>query len=289
MTFADFSARRPLFQTRPLGDGVTLITDLMGVGKYLIEGTQCAVLLDTGLGIGELAPVIAGLTSLPVKVYLTHGHVDHGGGVFDFDTVYVPEADTDLFAWQTTRQLRRDFAAAYEPQLLEICDLPEHMPWRDIQIQSCRPGDVIDLGGRSLTIVDLRGHTQGSVGYYDSQTGWLFAGDGCNNSTFLFLRESTSVADYRRTLCKLKSEWMPYITRFLICHGPYLDAPISMIDELIECCDRVLEGKGCKLPFVIPYIPFRNGTAYWASEGEDHRMNCDGAFGNLIYCADRKG
>ena len=283
MTFQDFAKTNPLFRAESLGEGITRITDVMDVNMYLIEGADRAVLLDTGLGIGELFPVVAAVTKLPVEVYLTHGHVDHGGGMYGFDSVYVTPEDRELLAWQTKPELRRDFAAAYNPELHEIEDLSEHIPYREMDIQLCRVGDVIDLGGRTLTIIDLCGHTRGSVGFFDSRTSTLFAGDGCNNSTFLFLRESSTVAEYRETLRRLKDEWLPKVKRILICHGPHLSVPLSLIDDLIECCSRVLRGDATKSQFLLPYKPFRNGVARWAAEGEDHRWDHDGKYGNLIY------
>lgn len=283
MLFCDFSRENRLFRVESLGDGVTHIKDVMDVSMYLVEGSDRAVLLDTGIGIGELAPIVAAITSLPVEVYLTHGHVDHGGGIYGFDSVHVTKADRELLEVHSKPELRQDFAAAYNPQLLEVDDLMAHMPFCDIEIKHCSVGDVIDLGGRDLEIVNLSGHTMGSVGFFDSQTSTLFAGDGCNNSTFLFLRESTTISQYRETLCHLKDVWMPRVRRILICHGPRLSAPISVIDDLIECCDRVLEGRATEETFVLPYEPFRNGIARWAVMGEDHRWDYDGRFGNLIY------
>ena len=105
MIFQDFAQKHSLFQIERLGDGITRITDVMDVNMYLIEGTDRAALLDAGLGIGELFPLIASITSLPVEVYLTHGHVDHGGGIYGFDSVYVTQEDRELLTWQTKPEL----------------------------------------------------------------------------------------------------------------------------------------------------------------------------------------
>ncbi|MGH7971324.1 MAG: MBL fold metallo-hydrolase, partial [Limisphaerales bacterium] len=46
-------------------------------------------------------------------------------------------------------------------------------------------GERIDIGGRSLTIYALPGHTAGSIVIFDKQTGDLFTGDafGSNSPT----------------------------------------------------------------------------------------------------------
>lgn len=283
MTFAEFAADTPLYRIFDRKDGITEIRDVMDVSCYLVQGTERAALLDTGLGIGSLRAITDRLTDLPVSVYLTHGHVDHGGGIYDYSSAFVPEKDIPLLGRQTAPALRLGFAAAYNPKLLTISDIRDHMPYgTDIRLYPLQPGQEIALGGRTLTAVSLRGHTQGSVGYFDSRTKTLFAGDGCNNATFLFLRESTSVEEYFQMLLALRKDWMPRIMRLCICHG-YFEIPLTTVDDLMECCESVLSGTDDAVAFEMPYAPFRNGKSFWANAGLDSRLTSDGKFGNLIY------
>ena len=55
--------------------------------SYLITGSEKALLVDTGLGMGNIRKVVEELTSLPVLVMNTHTHFDHIGGNALFDTV----------------------------------------------------------------------------------------------------------------------------------------------------------------------------------------------------------
>ena len=283
MTFRDFCSRREWLTTENLGDGIFLIKNPLGVEMYLVEGEEKAALLDTGLGIGDLAKTVRSLTEKPVEVYLTHGHVDHGGGIYGFDQAWIPEGDFELLKWHTKVDFRLDFASTYAPELKGIEDIRDYMPYRDdLKLRLIRPGDKIDLGNRTLTVVNLKGHTQGSVGYYDDKTKTLFAGDGCNNSTFLFLKESSTVAEYKEMLLCLQREWMSKVERIMICHG-YSQVPNRVVEDLLECCDRVLNGNGSNAEFIMPYAPLRNGVSLWAADGEDHRETVDGKFGNFIY------
>lgn len=285
MTFHEFCDRKEWFTTEDLGDGIHLIKNPLGVEMYLVEGEEKAALLDTGLGIGDLKKIVGSLTEKPVEVYLTHGHVDHGGGIYAFEEVYVPEGDLELLRWHTKVDFRLDFAGTYAPELREIEDIQNYMPYRaGMGVHTIRPGDRIELGNRTLTVVNLKGHTQGSVGYYDDRTRTLFAGDGCNNSTFLFLKESSTVAEYKEMLLALQKEWMPKVDRILICHK-YTQVPVHVVEDLLECCDMVLNGKGSKIKFIMPYAPLRNGTSLWAADGAEHRESVDGRFGNFIYHA----
>ena len=47
---------------------------------YLIIGTERALLVDTGIGIGNIRSVVETMTHLPYDVVNTHHHYDHVGG-----------------------------------------------------------------------------------------------------------------------------------------------------------------------------------------------------------------
>lgn len=74
--------REQFFTARRLPHGVTEITDLSGVHCFLVEGQEKALLVDTMTGLRGLRDFVTGLTDLPVEVVLTHGHMDHAGGVW---------------------------------------------------------------------------------------------------------------------------------------------------------------------------------------------------------------
>lgn len=59
--------------------------------SYLITGREKALLVDTGLGMGNIRQVVEQLTSLAVVVMNTHTHFDHIGRNALFDTVYAPD------------------------------------------------------------------------------------------------------------------------------------------------------------------------------------------------------
>ena len=56
--------------------------------SYLILGDKKAVLLDTGLGIGDMKRLVCELTNLAVVVLNSHTHFDHLGDNHQFDTMY---------------------------------------------------------------------------------------------------------------------------------------------------------------------------------------------------------
>lgn len=274
------------FEVTDLGQGIFCLKDLSTVEMYLVVGSERAALLDTGTGVGDLAAQVQALTDKPVEVFLTHGHVDHAGGIYAFDRIHVSEADRPLLKTNADPAMRRAFADFVgQATGVHPWTAADFAPARPIQVLPVAPGDMIDLGGRSLTVVDLAGHTRGSVGYVDSATATLFAGDGCNNSTFLFLPESTGVAAYRQTLARLKREWGGRLRRMMICHD-FTEVPLECIDEVIACCDSVLADADAREPFVFAFEPLKCEHSAWAAAGGAARR--DGKFGNVAYDLERK-
>lgn len=47
---------------------------------YWWFGTECAVLIDTGLGVSDIKSVVDSLASLPVLVIIMHIYWEHSGG-----------------------------------------------------------------------------------------------------------------------------------------------------------------------------------------------------------------
>lgn len=128
--------------------------------SYLITGSEKALLVDTGLGMGNIRKVVEELTSLPVIVMNTHTHFDHIGGNALFDTVYAPdhpEARRRLSAGATAAELA-----------VEVTEGSNARPWPRAltrPLHHCplclypgAEGTVFDLGGwklRSSTPPDI--------------------------------------------------------------------------------------------------------------------------------------
>lgn len=137
--------------------------------SYLIVGTQRALLFDTGPGVRNIAPVVAALTPLPVLALPSHLHFDHVGNLERFSDVALP----DLPALR--RQVR---GGRFRFGFYQYLGFTEGFRRPSLPVtQWIEPDSQIDLGGRSLRLLSVPGHTPESVVLFEAGANRLFAGD----------------------------------------------------------------------------------------------------------------
>ena len=93
---------------------------------YLVEGGDCALLIDSILGMGNLKAFCETLTDKPILVANTHSHSDHVGGNFHFDHCFMP--DRDIRSFQDSIGIKKEQVVemAKEMALPEYKDLIEN-------------------------------------------------------------------------------------------------------------------------------------------------------------------
>ena len=263
------------FTAQRLPDGVTEITDLSGVHCFLVEGRDKALLIDTMTGLRGLPAFVATLTDLPVEVALTHGHMDHAGGVFEFGRCYIHPADIPMLDGRTLPA-----RVGYVRGQLPPGEAPEASAFVSdgpVEFVPLKAGDKLDLGGRALEVLHVPGHTRGSLCYLDTASGDFFAGDACNNNTLLMMDVSATIEEYLEALLALK-ERQGDIRRFYLFHGPSLQDK-SCIDDNIQCCRDILAGTDDRVP-----VDFLGRPGYLAKERTPGTFSRkDGRFGNIVY------
>ncbi len=207
----------------PIRENVTLIDDAGEATCYLICGKDRALLVDTANGEEDLRPVVRSITDLPVTVVNTHGHPDHIFGNQYFDHAHLHPADLPM------AQSFIDGPFEINPK-----DFP---PFKMMQV-----GDVFDLGGVKLEVVDLKGHTPGSIGLLDRKARLLYTGDAINTHLWMQLECSLPIAALRETLLTFRKEHGGDFD--FILHGHAREPlPASWLDALIVGCDELLAGQ----------------------------------------------
>lgn len=131
---------------------------------YLLEGTDKALLIDTGYGAGNLRACVEKLTDKPVMVVNTHYHPDHSAGNGEFEEVMLSGG------WEI------DAPSVSTPGLIPF-DISK-LPYPDYKKVIIKGGDIIDLGDRKITVIDVKpAHCNSSLFFYDEANGMIFVGD----------------------------------------------------------------------------------------------------------------
>lgn len=231
-----------LYNVKKIANKVWLIVD-NGINLYLVEGEKKALLIDTGWGIGNLSEVVSKLTTLPLVVINTHGHIDHTSGNNQFKGVYINDKDISLIERYDDSEARTNAL-----KRLSTYELPEDFSeksWVNAKmsiVEGLNDQKTIDLGERIIDIIEVPGHTPGSVCLYDRNEMLLFSGDTASTATInLCFKESKSVETYLQSLKKLVG--ISYkITNVLPSHGETL-LKARILLELSSLAEKIVSGE----------------------------------------------
>jgi hydroxyacylglutathione hydrolase len=233
------------FRTRQLDPRTWVIDDRGQDLIYLACGEERCLLIDTGWGVGDLPALVASLSSLPVIVVNTHGHPDHTFGNGQFAEVHVPAAD--LFMVQTPPPIERrqwissDLLPKPLPAGFDVATWASNVP----ELVPIADGHRFELGGRTLEVVALPGHSAGSICLLDREARTLFTGDSILAGVhWLHLDESLPLSEYHAALERIRG-LSDQFDDLLPGHGSPESVPLSkkVLEALIDGVAAVLSGE----------------------------------------------
>lgn len=223
------------FAREAVAPGITriwepFISPLMQANVWHVRGREADLVVDAGMGPGDLAATLDGwgLGGRPRLLAVTHCHADHSGGASRFWPRAVHRAEAGLLTaprpwrpllvadysadYQKYFRLEADGEGQAESATYVVTALPA--PGFDpagytvtpasptLQLQD---GDVMDLGDRLLRVLHLPGHSPGSIGLWDEAEGALYSGDVVYDTGLLLDElEGSSIPDYIDSLLRLR-------------------------------------------------------------------------------------
>lgn len=223
------------------------------VNIYVVEGKDSTLIIDTGFGSGDIKSYIQTLTKLPLIIVNTHGHGDHTGGNRQFSKVYLHPDDFYMVG-----------AGGRKMAAMMMIDKPDGKakPSGDAPAKSgsvtyipIREGHVFDLGGRKLEVIEVPGHTHGSIVLLDKENKILFAGDNTNSIVWLFLGDCYPLEVYLKSLEKVQKRIDDYN---IVMPGHNTPLEKTYISEQIGAVKSILDGT-CK-PFHYDHPSNRSGA-----------------------------
>ena len=213
----------------------------------LIVGSHHALLFDTGYGFGSLKDVVEGITDKPLYVVNSHGHVDHACGNQQFGGAYIHELDMTLAVEHNGREMRMAELETAEVPL--DFDMEAYLSLGTGVLTPVGEGHTFDLGGLTLEVVHLPGHTAGSIGLWCPERKLLWVGDAMNCFVWLFLPEAQSLDTYIETLHKAAS--LPF-THMLQSHEPR-PVPKRKLWDYLDLAEHLDFESGTPVPAPLGY------------------------------------
>lgn len=256
------------FKVIKMEDDIYRICEPQNIYTTVVLGKEKALVIDTGHGFGNVKNIIEEITDLPLVVVNTHSHLDHVGGNYNFDEVYINFKELPNYYYN---QKEKDLMVKSFEKLLKNKGI--HM-WPDEfdkenflttttkKFLSLEDHQIIDLGDRKIELIEVPGHTIGHMTFLDHKTGILFSGDAVSTSLWLYYENGITLEKYCKNLDGLKK--YP-IKGFLSAHVQKI-LPLRLLDVLQETI-KERDPKKSKI-FVHP----RNGQQALIYKKEDEEL-----------------
>ncbi len=184
-----------------------------GVRFFVLEGTEKALMIDSGMNTPDAGEIAGTVTSKALELLNTHADRDHTAGNGAFDRFYMSPAEEENY--------RATGGAG--------TILPLH------------EGQIIDPGNRPLEIIEIPGHTPGSVAILDINRRVLISGDSVQDGNIFMFGKFRNLKEYVPSMKKL----LKYASRFDSIYPSHGSIPVDpdIIPKLIEDAEQILAGK----------------------------------------------
>ena len=220
---------------------------------FLIIGEKKAVTIDCATGVKDYLACVRKLTDLPLDLIVTHAHVDHIGGRGQFDKMYLSEKDEPIIK-DVTVSSRKGYVLLMKLlgfKVLKSKEMKFDKVKTEPELCFLKEGDVIDLGGRTLSVFETPGHTLGSLSFLLNEGKILFTGDVINPQCLMFLKHAATLEVMKQTCKKIlaiqgyDTLWASHLSTALTKHDA--ERAIATIEKAQKLGNRIL-----------PWIAFAN-------------------------------
>lgn len=184
-----------------------------GVRFFLLAGNRKALLIDSGMQVHNARELAEKLTDLPIELINTHCDMDHIASNCEFSVVYMNPAETVNYA-----------AAVKSSDIIPV-----------------RDGQQIDLGDRILEVIEIPGHTPGSIALLDRGRRVLFSGDTVQDGQIFLFGPMRSIPSFCHSLKRLEAMMDRFDTVYP-SHGSFPADP-SLISGLVRDVQKLEAGK----------------------------------------------
>lgn len=204
---------------------------------YLIEGDKkCLIDGGTRTEAPRVVETLRELDAFPPDILIaTHAHYDHAQGI----PILRKEAARERKRIEVLAS-REAIPLLEDPSYNKVFDAGPYEGIRDVT--PLREGDTLDLGGITLRIYEVPGHSKDHIAILDEKNRHIFVGDAIGNKvadhTFLppFMPPSWDPGAFLSSINKLKQIGYESLclSHFGYIHG---DEAKSILDEAVLTCE----------------------------------------------------
>ena len=200
---------------------------------YIIENDGLRLMVDTPgeLYVRKFIKKLQELGIYPIhKILLTHSHCDHIYGAEKLKQL-VKEVEVEILASENAVENLKNPEKMNDIYKVKVNPIKNVIPLKD--------GDVIDLNGLELSILNLFGHTMDSIGIIDKKNRNLFPGDAIifrtDYETFtpMFMPPDFHESELLKTFQKVRNMRNEYASISLPHYGVWKDNDKDkLLDEM---------------------------------------------------------
>ena len=173
----------------------------------------------------------------------SHSHFDHIGGNYLFEDI---RSITTRFSLERSQGIANaDVQLEASPEAL-CRPLPSGVTQENHRTKpytisrKLKDGSIIDLGGRTLELLHIPGHTDDAVALLDREAGFLWSGDSFYEGPIWLFAPETDLAAYQKTAARLAA-LAPELKVVFPAHNTPKSNP-GLLMELHENLNLVLAG-----------------------------------------------
>lgn len=215
---------------------------------YLIIGKDTAVLFDSGMGIADIHAEVSAITNLPVIVINSHSHYDHIGGNHHFKEIrcFKNKFENDrIERGYSNKECRQYMTEGSYKNLPANVDLETFFVHGSRVTKYLQEREVIDLGGRRLTVHYTPGETPGAISLYDDLYRIFFTGDLLHPGGMWLYQKESDWKNFCQSIKQLSSN-MKGVEFICPAHNEFCVSPefVNKVELAIQAVnDNVIQGK----------------------------------------------
>ncbi|MEG3634985.1 MBL fold metallo-hydrolase [Micromonospora palythoicola] len=207
------------FRFTAVTERLTLIEEphvrgLLRANLWHLRGRRRDLLVDCGLGVTALVPLLRERFGREPVLVLTHAHLDHMGSAHEFGEVWahpLEHVDDPAPGSLHGPTLAADLGLAetLPPALLNArphggYDIGTYRVRPATPTRSLADGDILEVDDIRLVVLHLPGHSPGSIALFDEHDGTLFSGDVIYDDVLLDSLPGSDRGRYAHSLRRLR-------------------------------------------------------------------------------------